>query len=412
METALSPKYRDTPLGREADAILRACVHCGFCTATCPTYQLLGDELDGPRGRIYQIKQVLEGRPVSRLTQLHLDRCLTCTACETTCPSGVNYHRLLDIGRGIVEREVARPWGERAKRALLRIVLPYPRRFAALLGMARGLAPLLPRRLSGRIPAYKPAASRPPARHRRRMIVLDGCVQAVTTPDTNAALARVLDRLGVALVPVREAGCCGAVDYHLGAHRAGLAAMRNNVDAWWPLVEAGAEAIVISASGCGATVKEYGHLLRHDPAYAERAARIAALARDASEILRDEALDALGVQGRGLKVACHVPCSLQHSQQLPDAVPSILRRLGFTLTPVADAHLCCGSAGTYSLLQEPLSQQLLANKVRHLEAGAPELIVTANVGCQLHLQSQATVPVRHWLELLDVAAAPAANSAV
>jgi len=403
METAIAPQYRDTPQGREADAILRACVHCGFCTATCPTYQLLGDELDGPRGRIYQIKQVLEGHAVSRFTQLHLDRCLTCTACETTCPSGVRYHHLLDIGRGIVEREVPRPIGERLKRRLLRAVLPYSRRFALLIGLARVARPILPSALKRRVPGPQTAPQRPAAMHGRRMLVLEGCAQSVVTPATNGALARVLDRLGISLISVPEAGCCGAVDYHLVAHRAGLNAARRNIDVWWPLVESGVEAIIASASGCGAMIKDYGHLLRDDPIYAEKARRVTELARDAGEVLEAEALEDLGVDGRGRKVACHVPCSLQHTQKLPTTVPSILRRLGFELTPVADSHLCCGSAGTYSLLQEKLSQQLLNNKIGHLEAGSPEVIATANVGCQLHLQSAASVPVRHWIELLDPA---------
>ncbi|KAA3628601.1 MAG: glycolate oxidase iron-sulfur subunit [Proteobacteria bacterium] len=401
METALAPQYRNTPEGREADAILRTCVHCGFCNATCPTYQLLGDELDGPRGRIYQIKQVLEGRAVSRLTQLHLDCCLTCTACETTCPSGVRYHHLLDIGRGIVEREVKRPLGERFKRRLLRAVLARPERFKLVLSVARALRPLLSASLQRRIPAVQAIGSRPPATHSRRMLVLEGCAQSVATPATNNALTRVLDRLGISLVSAPEAGCCGAVDYHLAAHQAGLAAARHNVDVWWPHVEAGVEAIIASASGCGAMLKDYGHLLRNDPDYADRARRISTLTRDASEVLDNEELERLQVDGRGRKVACHVPCSLQHTQKLPNTVPDILRRLGFELTPVADAHLCCGSAGTYSLLQEELSQQLLANKVDHLEAGSPELITTANIGCQLHLQSRAAVPVHHWIELLD-----------
>lgn len=404
METAIAPRYRDTPEGLEADSILRACVHCGFCTATCPTYQLLGDELDGPRGRIYQIKQVLEGGPVSRLTQLHLDRCLTCTACETTCPSGVRYHRLLDIGRGIVEREVSRPVGERIKRRLLRAMMARPHRVAALLTLARAVAPLLPGGWRRRVPLRQSAGPRPSTAHSRRVIVLEGCVQSVATPATNAALARVLDRLGITVVSAPEAGCCGALDYHLAARQAGLAAMRHNIDVWWEHVEAGAEAIIASASGCGAMIKEYGHLLRDDPDYAARAARISQLARDASEGLQGEDLARLPVDGRGRKVACHVPCSLQHSQKLPDSVPAILRRLGFELTPVADAHLCCGSAGTYSLLQEELSQRLLVDKLRNLEAAAPQLIATANVGCQLHLQSRATVPVRHWIELLDPSA--------
>ncbi|GAB4356180.1 MAG: glycolate oxidase subunit GlcF [Gammaproteobacteria bacterium] len=400
METAILSRYLETPDGSEADAILRACVHCGFCTATCPTYQLLGDELDGPRGRIYLIKQVLEGKPVSRLTQRHLDRCLTCTACETTCPSGVRYHRLLDIGRGIVEQAVPRPWRERITRRLLRWVMPYPRRFAALLSLARIARPLLPGKLARKVPDPQVKNRRPAPVHERRMLVLEGCVQSVATPRTNDALAAVLDRLGIALVSAPEAGCCGAVDYHLAAHEAGLAAARANIDAWWPFIEAGAEALIVSASGCGAMVKEYGYLLRSDPNYADKAERVASLARDASEVLAGEDLSHLSEIGRGRRIAFHAPCTLQHSQKLPGRVEEILRRLGFELTEVTDAHLCCGSAGTYSLLQEEISGKLLGNKVRTLQAGDPELIATANVGCQLHLQTGASVPVRHWIELL------------
>lgn len=401
METAIVPPYRDTSSGREADAILRSCVHCGFCTATCPTYRLLGDELDGPRGRIYQIKQALEGHPVTRVTQLHLDRCLSCTSCETTCPSGVRYHRLLDIGRSIVDQQVPRPLAERWKRRAIRALFAQRGALGLWLTLARGMRPLLPAALARRVPPSQVPPARPPLVHARRVLLLEGCVQAVATPATNAAVARVLDRLGISVVDEPRAGCCGALDYHLSAQEPALAAMRRNVDAWWPHVQDGVEAIVISASGCGALVKEYGYLLRDDPAYAERAERVAALTRDLSEVLAGEDLTVLGIDGRGTRVACHVPCTLQHGQQLPTTVNDILQRLGFELTPVADSHLCCGSAGTYSLLQEALSERLLAEKINALEAGSPQLVATANVGCQLHLQTRASVPVRHWIELLD-----------
>jgi len=403
MQTSLSDAVKDTPEGREADAILRSCVHCGFCTATCPTYQLLGDELDSPRGRIYLIKQVLEGGPVTEKTQLHLDRCLTCRSCETTCPSGVRYGRLVDIGRAMVEEKVPRSLGERMQRGVLRALIPYPHRFAALLSIGRVLRPFLPRALRKKIPAAQAAVPWPAARHARKMLVLDGCVQPAVAPATNAAAARVLDRLGVSLIRARGAGCCGALSHHLSVHEEALDFMRRNIDAWWPHVEAGAEAIVMTASGCGAVVKDYGALLHDDPAYAAKAAHISALTKDLGEILASEELDLLAVNGGGRKVAFHSPCTLQHGQKIDGVVESLLRRCGYQLTAVADAHLCCGSAGTYSILQPQLSQQLLANKLAALQAGAPDIIVTANIGCQMHLQSGAVVQVRHWVELLDAA---------
>ncbi len=404
MQTDILPEFLSTPEGREADAILRTCVHCGFCTATCPTYQLLGDELDGPRGRIYQIKQVLEGHAPTRITQLHLDRCLSCRSCETTCPSGVRYARLADIGRHLIEERVPRPASERVMRGALLKLVPYPERFGALLRLGRLVRPLLPGKLKAKVPVSVPAGAWPsPRGGRRRMLVLAGCVQSVATPLTNAAAARILDRLGIDLTEAPEAGCCGAAAYHLNAHQDALDAMRRNIDAWWPAIEDGCEAILVTASGCGVVVKEYGEILAHDPAYAERAARVAALVRDPAEVLSQEDLSALGTPGDGRRIAFHAPCSLQHGQQLSNVVEPILTRLGFVLTGVPDAHFCCGSAGTYSLTQPALSERLLANKVAALESGGPELIATANVGCQLHLAEGAATPVVHWLELLDSA---------
>ena len=401
MQTSIADRFRGTPEGQEADSILRTCVHCGFCTATCPTYRLLGDELDGPRGRIYLVKQLLEGHPVSRRSQVHLDRCLTCRACETTCPSGVRYARLADIGRDILERQVGRrPW-ERLVRRALRAVVPYPARFTPLLRAGQWLRPLLPRRLRVQVPAPRVAGVWPEPRHARRMLVLEGCVQRSATPDTNAGAARLLDALGVSLVRAPPAGCCGAMSHHLSATAEAHRFMRGNIDAWWPYLEAGAEAIVITASGCGAVVKDYGHILRGDPAYAAKAERVSALARDLSEVVAREPLGPIEGVGRGRRVAFHAPCSLQHAQGLAGAVEGILSRVGYQLTPVPDAHLCCGSAGTYSILQPQLSGRLLAEKVSALESGEPELIATANVGCQLHLETRARVPVRHWVELLD-----------
>lgn len=400
MQTALTEAFRNSAQGREADAILRNCVHCGFCNATCPTYQLLGDELDGPRGRIYLIKQVLEGQPVTATTQLHLDRCLTCRACETTCPSGVRYGRLAEIGKDIVDQQVPRSIQQRLMRAVLQAILPYPARFAPLLALGRSLRAVLPRSLARKIPRKQSAKPRPSQQHLRKMLLLEGCAQSCVTPNTNAAAARVLDRLGVTLISTPQAGCCGALSTHMNAHEQALTFMKRNIDAWWPKVEAGAEAIVTTASGCGVVVKDYGAYLQDDADYADKAQRISTLTRDLSEVVAREDLTALASPAPR-RIAYQSPCTLQHGQKLPDRVGNILRQLGFELTPVADAHLCCGSAGTYSILQPVLSQQLLTNKLAALQHGAPEIIATANVGCQLHLGSAAGIPVVHWIELLD-----------
>ncbi len=392
------PPFRRDPAARLAADIIRGCVHCGFCNATCPTYRLLGDELDGPRGRIYQIKSWLEGEPPTVNLRKHLDRCLTCRACETTCPSGVRYGRLLDLARGRLEWALPRPWHQRWLRRLLRFWLPHPRRLAPLVRAARLMSPVLPPALRRRLPP-EPSVSWPPLRHPRRMLILDGCVQAVLAPGINRAAARVFGRLGISLIRVPEAGCCGALSYHLEAHAEGLDFMRRNIDAWWPYVERGIEAIVVTASGCGVTVKEYGELLADDPAYAAKARRIAELARDPAEILAG--LDLGRLAPRPGKVAFQSPCTLQHGQGLDGVVEGILRRLGFQLIPVADAHLCCGSAGTYSLLQPELARRLRNDKIAALESGSPEIIATANIGCLLHLQAATETPVRHWLELLD-----------
>lgn len=400
MQTNLSPVFKNTPEGQEADAILRSCVHCGFCTATCPTYQLLGDELDGPRGRIYLIKQLLEGQPVTSKTQLHLDRCLTCRACETTCPSGVRYGRLADIGRAVVEQQVQRPILQRLIRRALRLTVPFPQRLRWLLRPAQWLRPLLPMPWKNKVPARQVVGLWPKPRHARRMLVLEGCVQSLATPLTNHATARVLDKLGISLLRAPKAGCCGAMSQHLSAQDEALNFMRSNIDAWWPDVESGVEALVISASGCGSVVKEYGHLLSHDPRYSEKAARVSLLAKDLSEVLMKEDLTKL-FRPTQKKIAFHAPCSLQHGQQITGCVEKILAITGYTLTAVPNAHLCCGSAGTYSILQPKLSQDLLTDKLHALESGHPDYIVSANIGCQLHLDTRAAVPVRHWIELLD-----------
>ncbi len=403
MQTTLPDSIALTPAGQEADQILRSCVHCGFCTATCPTYLLLGDELDGPRGRIYLIKQALEGTAVTRKTQVHLDRCLTCRACETTCPSGVRYGRLLDIGRGLVEEKVRRPWWERGMRRALRMLIPYPRRFAVLLRLGQWMAPLMPASIQRKVPARQPLHAWPGARHPRSMLVLEGCAQSVATPNTNLATARVLDKSGISLIRVKQVACCGAVSQHLSAHDEALDMMRRNIDAWWPHLEAGAEAIVISASGCSAMVKEYGEALQHDARYAQKAQRVASLARDLSEVVAKLPLHLLNIRGEGRRIAFHSPCTLQHGQKIVGQIETVLRNIGYTLTKIADGHLCCGSAGTYSLLQSTLSRQLLDSKLKALQGDAPECIVTANIGCQLHLAGGAQVPVGHWIELLDEA---------
>ncbi len=407
MQTDLADFIKDTPEGREADAILRKCVHCGFCTATCPTYQLLGDELDGPRGRIYLIKGMLEGAAVTAKTQLHLDRCLTCRACETTCPSGVQYGHLVDIGRKLAEERVPRPLSARLQRQLLSVVLPRSWLFGSLLKLGRWMRPLLPFALQGKIPAAVPAAGTwPAARHSRRMLALAGCVQPALSPDINAAAARVLDRLGISLIEAPQAGCCGAVRFHLNAQEDGLDDMRALIDAWWPFVDAGVEAIVMTSSGCGSTVKEYGHLLARDPAYAAKAQRISALTQDISEVIAAEAarlepLLAAGKPSAAPKLALQLPCSLQHGQQIRGVIERILLAAGFELTPVEDSHLCCGSAGTYSILQPQLAEKLKLNKLAALHAGSPQAIVSANLGCMSHLQSGTALPLEHWIVALE-----------
>jgi glycolate oxidase iron-sulfur subunit len=405
METRLADFIRDTPDGREADAILRACVHCGFCTATCPTYQLLGDELDGPRGRIYLIKQTLEGGAPTASTQLHLDRCLSCRSCETTCPSGVRYGHLADIGRRVIEAKVGRAPGERTRRWLLRKALTQRGVFAAALMTGRLLRPLLPRALASRIPTTHAAKRWPTQRHARRMLTLTSCVQGALMPSIDAALARVLDRIDITLMRAPGAGCCGAIDEHLGAHDAALARARRNIDAWWPHIEHGAEAIVVSASGCGVVVKDYGHLLRDDADYAEKARRISELTRDPVEVIAAEwkrFAPKVAMDHGPQRVAFQSPCTLQHGQQLSGRVEEILEAIGLELTDVAGGHLCCGSAGTYSLLQPELSRRLRANKLAALEADGPEVIVTANIGCLTQLASGTERPVRHWIELFDL----------
>ncbi len=413
MQTQLADFIKDTADGREADAILRKCVHCGFCTATCPTYQLLGDELDGPRGRIYLIKQVLEGATPTAKTQLHLDRCLTCRNCETTCPSGVQYGRLVDIGRKVVDEQVPRSTGDSLKRTLLKQGLTSPA-FAPAMKLGQLLRPLLPQALQSKVPVRQDAGAWPARSHSRKMLLLAGCVQPAMQPNINAATARVLDAAGIETVIPPAAGCCGAIRYHLNDHDGGLADARRNIDAWLPHLDAGAEAIVMNASGCGAMVKEYGHLLRDDPVYAHKAERISAATRDVAEVL-----PALGTEIRARlgerpdepqRVVFHPPCTLQHAQRIKGTVEALLTSLGADVAPVGENHFCCGSAGTYSVLQPELATALRDRRLGHLEAPLPKVILSANIGCITHLQTGTETRVMHWIEWLDerlAAAAPA-----
>ena len=408
MQTQLAPEFQGTTDGAEAEAILRKCVHCGFCTATCPTYQLLGNELDGPRGRIYLIKQVLEGATPTRATQMHLDRCLTCRNCESTCPSGVQYGLLVDIGRKIVDYKVPRGLGERAVRWALKEGLPSPL-FGPAMKLGQAVRGVLPASLQAKVPAPQAAGQWPTRSHTRKVLMLEGCVQPAMMPNINSATARVLDAIGIEAVRLPKTGCCGAVKFHLNDQDGGRAEMRANIDAWWPLASTGGvEAIMVNASGCGVTVKEYGHLLKDDPAYADKAAHISALARDLSEWLPELAT---ALQGRvsppaGM-LAFHPPCTLQHGQQLRGGVEAHLGALGFQVQVArTESHLCCGSAGTYSVLQPELAYPLRDRKLGHLQALVPEAILSANIGCITHLQSGTATPVKHWVEVLDAALLP------
>jgi glycolate oxidase iron-sulfur subunit len=411
MQTHLSPEFAGTPEGEEAKAIVRKCVHCGFCNATCPTYQLLGDELDGPRGRIYLMKQVLEGGEITRSTQQHLDRCLTCLNCQTTCPSGVEFGHLVDIGRRIVDARVERPAPERTLRWLLKEGLTSPL-FAPAMRAAQAVRPLLPAVIRDKVPhrSTTRAAAGPTREHQRKVLVLRGCVQPSMMPNIDGAAARVLDAAGIQTVYASGAGCCGAVRTHLGDHAGGLENMRRNIDAWMPMVSAGeARAIVASASACSLGIKEYAHALAGDAEYAARAARISAMARDLSELL-PELVPALKGKMRldgPKRLALHPPCTLQHGQQLRGGIEAHLRELGFDVELASsESHICCGSAGTYSLLQPDLARQLRDRKLENLAQIDAQIIVSANMGCIQHLQSGTPTPVKHWIEVLDEALLP------
>ncbi|MEI8303712.1 MAG: glycolate oxidase subunit GlcF [Burkholderiales bacterium] len=412
METHLADWLKDRPEGREAQSILRSCVHCGFCTATCPTYQILGDELDGPRGRIYLIKQVVEGKRATDATREHLDRCLTCRNCESTCPSGVRYGHLVDIGRGLVEAQAPRPLGQRLLRGALREGMTRRWLFDPAMRAGQALRPLLPASLRAKVPARREPGPLPTRGHARQVLLLDGCVQPAMMPRIDAATIRVLDAIGVQARYAPGSGCCGAIRHHLNDHEGALADARRNIDAWFPLIDGGeVEALLINASGCGAMVRDYPHLLRDDPVYAPRAHRVAQACLDLAQWLPREftaAADRLGALVRrkpAQRVVFHPPCTLQHGQQVRGEVERFLAALGVEVQAVADAHLCCGSAGTYSVLQPVLATQLRERKLAALQAGAPEMVLSANIGCIGHLQSGTDTPVRHWIEWLDDAIA-------
>ncbi len=401
MQTKLLKTFLQTPQGQEADQILRSCVHCGFCTATCPTYQLLGDELDSPRGRIYLIKQLLEGAEVSEKTRTHLDRCLTCRSCETTCPSGVKYAKLIDIGRELIEQQTSRPIIDKLSRLALRKIIPYPERFRLLLAIGQFFKPILPTVLKSKVPEIQPSGNWPSKNHSRKMLILAGCVQQTTNTQTNVSTANILNKLGISLIRQPEVKCCGAVSQHLSATTEAITTIKHNIDCWWPDINKGVEAIVITASGCGVMIKDYAHMLQHDSAYAEKAARISELAKDISEIITTENLPENKPDKINKTVSFHSPCTLQHGLQLNGVVEKILTRVGYQLTHINDAHLCCGSAGTYSILQPKLAKQLLNNKINTLQATDPDIIATANIGCQMHLATATTKPIKHWIELVD-----------
>ncbi|WP_028029259.1 glycolate oxidase subunit GlcF [Gemmobacter nectariphilus] len=416
MQTTFTPEQLADPGIARANEILRACVHCGFCTATCPTYQVLGDELDSPRGRIYLIKDMLEqGRPADEKTVKHVDRCLSCLACMTTCPSGVHYMHLVDHAREHIERTYKRPFMDRALRAVLARIIPYPGRFRLALGLAklgRPFAALLPdarlRAMIAMAPKTIPPVSRNddpqsfPAQGtpRMRVALMTGCAQKALNTDINDATIRLLRRLGCEVVVAKGAGCCGALTHHMGKADLSHASAAQNINAWMAEKRAaGLDHIVINTSGCGTTVKDYGHMFRTDPELAQDAATVAGMALDISELLVK-----LGIPegaAKGLRVAYHAACSLQHGQQVKTAPKDLLKRAGFEVVEPADSHLCCGSAGTYNLLQPEISAQLKARKVATLEARQPDIIAAGNIGCMMQIGSGTGVPVVHTVELLD-----------
>lgn len=403
MEIHLDKKIADEAWAQEAQSIVRKCVHCGFCNATCPTYQLLGHESDGPRGRIYLITQLLKGHPADEATRAHLDRCLLCRACETTCPSGVPYARLLETGRHMLDQDMPRTGFDNLKRKLMTTLIPNRQLVDTGISLAKPIRRLLPADVSSQLPLPGKDLSRPEATHSRKMLLLEGCAQSSLTPETNAATARILNGFDIQVLPEARPGCCGAVRLHTSERAKGLEDIKKRIDAWWPMVEDGIEAIISTASGCGVTVKDYGELLKGDPAYEKKAREIAKLTVDISEVIGNESAKSppAAELRQEIKVAFHSPCTLQHGQKITGKIEALLKEYGFNLLPVSDSHLCCGSAGTYSVLQPDLSEQLKADKLGNLQAHEPDVIVTANVGCQLHLRKDSNVPVLHWTELLD-----------
>jgi glycolate oxidase iron-sulfur subunit len=407
MQTNIDEALKNTHAGLEAERILRSCVHCGFCTATCPTYRLLGDELDGPRGRIYLIKGLLEGKETSDKTQMHLDRCLTCLACETSCPSGVEYGHLLDIGRQVINKKVRRTLTERSYRYLLRKILPYPKRVSFFLRLGRGLRFILPGKFRQMIPENKrvriTGSTRRRVKYGRKMILFTGCVQPLLSPETNCASTRVLNRLGIETIISHGESCCGAINHHMADDDSGLTFIKNNIDVWWPYIEEGIEAIIISASGCGTMIKDYGYILRNDADYKDKAHQVSIMAKDIGEIIVAEEIETLRkmIKVNSRRIAFQNPCSLQHGQKIKDETEVLFKKLGYQIENIADANQCCGSAGTYSLLQTELSEKLRRKKISALEAVKPDVIMTANIGCQLHLQQATEIPVKHWIEILE-----------
>ncbi len=397
MKTDLAEFIRDTDDGKLAESILGKCVHCGFCLATCPTYLQLGNELDSPRGRIYLMKQTLEGAEPTRTTQQHLDRCLTCRSCETTCPSGVNYAQLLEIGRRVVDDKVKRPLRDRLMRQALCFVIPKTVLVRLAMEAAWLARPLMPQVIRSKIPPRERHRKWPAVRNKRKVILHQGCVQRIAKPRINAAAAHYLDQASISAVRTND-GCCGAIGLHTGNHKNGLDMVRRNIDAWWPQIEGGAEAIVSTASGCGITIKEYGMLLRNDVKYAAKAEKVASLTVDLAEVEVD--LDAKAQSKLAKRIAFHAPCTLYHGQKITGRIEQILQKSGYETTKVSNMHLCCGSAGTYSILQPEISQQLLANKLSCLTENSPEIIATANIGCLMHLQTKSDIPVKHWVELV------------
>jgi len=415
MKTEFTDRQLENPAIARSNEILRSCVHCGFCTATCPTYQVLGDELDSPRGRIYLIKDMLENdRQPDARTVKHIDRCLSCLACMTTCPSGVHYMHLVDHAREYIEERYKRPLGDRALRWLLAKILPYPMRFrVALLGakIGRPFARLMPdarlRAMLEMAPKQVPPVSRnddpqsfaPQAPHKMRVALMTGCAQKALNTDINDATIRLLTRLGCEVVVAKGAGCCGALTHHMGKSSQSHAAAASNIRAWTHEMDGdGLDAVVINTSGCGTTVKDYGHMLRDTP-LAGDATRVSDIAMDISEVLMK--LDLPEGASKGLKVAYHAACSLQHGQQIKTFPKDLLKRVGFEVVEPADSHLCCGSAGTYNLMQPAISKQLKARKLRTIEAQTPDVIAAGNIGCMMQIASGTNIPMVHTVELLD-----------